>query len=327
MDGESHTGSDPADDARQRELATRLAATEGVASRSDLTSWGYTTQTIERLLRHRLLRRVAHGAYVEAATYAKAGRQEQHRLRTLALLRSRPALAASRLSAAVVWKLPVAPAGLGRVHLSRPGGSATHKRAGYTVHGGFVVPATVVEVHGVRVECLAVAVIWVAIMQGVTSGVAVADWALHRGMTTQDELADWLERMRRVPYLAMARRAVQLADGRSESPGESRLRMVLLALGYVVEPQWRVHTSNGAVIAVVDFYLPELGVVVEFDGAVKYTRGRAEDGALVVFAEKQREDRIRRLGYGVVRVVWADLDHPDGIRHAIAAAAQVATVR
>jgi hypothetical protein len=30
----------------------------------------------------------------------------------------------------------------------------------------------------------------------------------------------------------------------------------------------------------------------------------------VVWLEKRREDRIRRLGHPVERVVWADLDRP-----------------
>ena len=47
-------------------------------------------------------------------------------------------------------------------------------------------------------------------------------------------------------------------------------------------------------------------VIVEFDGAVKYKTG---DGA-VLFQEKQREDRLRELGFEVVRVIWSELDRP-----------------
>lgn len=47
-------------------------------------------------------------------------------------------------------------------------------------------------------------------------------------------------------------------------------------------------------------------MVIEFDGLVKY----AGSGADALIAEKRREDRLRDLGYEVVRVTWADLAHP-----------------
>ncbi len=46
-------------------------------------------------------------------------------------------------------------------------------------------------------------------------------------------------------------------------------------------------------------------VVLEFDGLVKYDTGTALVG------EKRREDRLRALGFEVVRIIWADLDRPE----------------
>ena len=59
-------------------------------------------------------------------------------------------------------------------------------------------------------------------------------------------------------------------------------------------------------------------MVIEFDGQVKYGRsaderdpfGRRLPGPDVLWQEKRREDRLRELGYEVVRVVWSDLDSP-----------------
>ena len=57
-------------------------------------------------------------------------------------------------------------------------------------------------------------------------------------------------------------------------------------------------------------------MVVEFDGQTKYG-----DGAVgTVVAEKWREDRIRELGYIVVRVSWTDLAHPKRTAQRIRAA-------
>ena len=60
-------------------------------------------------------------------------------------------------------------------------------------------------------------------------------------------------------------------------------------------------------IGCVDFYWRHLGLVGEFDGHVKYRnavylRGRLPEE--VVIAEKQREDRIRRVTKGFVRWDW-----------------------
>jgi very-short-patch-repair endonuclease len=54
-------------------------------------------------------------------------------------------------------------------------------------------------------------------------------------------------------------------------------------------------------------------VLVEFDGATKYAAGDRR----ALFAEKQREDALRRAGWVVVRLVWADLDHPERVRNRV----------
>ena len=108
------------------------------------------------------------------------------------------------------------------------------------------------------------------------------------------------------------------ADPSAESPGETLLRVLLLELGVDVVPQYFI-MDGSVVVARVDFYLPSLRVVVEFDGLVKYD-GR--DGKEALAAEKRREERIRGLGYGVARVVWADLFIPGRVAALVRAAAQ-----
>ena len=73
-------------------------------------------------------------------------------------------------------------------------------------------------------------------------------------------------------------------------------------------------------MARVDFLVTGTNVVVEFDGRMKYDSG--DPG--ILWAEKKREDALRRLGYVVVRLTWADLERPGAalakVRSAIAAA-------
>ena len=85
--------------------------------------------------------------------------------------------------------------------------------------------------------------------------------------------------------------------------------MILHAAHLPWESQRVISDADGAVLARVDFVVGEC-VVVEFDGAMKYA-GAAGRDALV--REKAREDALRELGFEVVRITWADLDHPERI--------------
>ena len=74
-------------------------------------------------------------------------------------------------------------------------------------------------------------------------------------------------------------------------------------------PQVEVRDARGVVVARVDWLVEGTRVVVEFDGKVKFADG---DPARL-WAEKKREDRLRALGYTVVRITWADLERPGAV--------------
>ncbi len=99
--------------------------------------------------------------------------------------------------------------------------------------------------------------------------------------------------------------AVELAEPLTESPGETRTRLVLntLHLG-PVQPQVKIYDDAG-LIGRVDFLLVKHRAVVEFDGLSKYGANNAQEA---IIAEEVREDRLRALGYGIARVVWKDFD-------------------
>ena len=63
-----------------------------------------------------------------------------------------------------------------------------------------------------------------------------------------------------------------------------------------------------------DFLVSGTRVLVEFDGRLKYSDRDS------LFAEKQREDRIRSLGFEVVRITWSDLRDPARVRRLVDAA-------
>lgn len=136
--------------------------------------------------------------------------------------------------------------------------------------------------------------------------------ALRLQVTTMTELDRWMHELERTPGMVSARRAVAQASPTAESPGESRCRLILIQLGLSVVPQFTIRDPHGRFIGRVDFFLPDLGVVVEFDGDSKYAVA-AGGAQQALIAEKGRENAIRRLGYGIVRVTWKDLQDPQTI--------------
>jgi hypothetical protein len=103
-------------------------------------------------------------------------------------------------------------------------------------------------------------------------------------------------------------RVLEFADARAESVGESVSRVTMAELGLPAPVlQHRFFDADGF-IGTVDFWWPELGVIGEFDGRVKYFDPRMSRGdpAAVVYREKYREDRLRGLGPRVVRWGWPE---------------------
>jgi very-short-patch-repair endonuclease len=153
------------------------------------------------------------------------------------------------------------------------------------------------------------------------------DGALRAGRTTRQEIDELLGRMRHTPGLSTARAALDLADGLAESPGESRLRVLLTRLGIEFVAQHWVRTSAGRHYRV-DFYLPALGVVLEYDGRVKYAGDAAgldgdRSGQEALLAEKRREDDLRLDGFGVGRVTASGLT-ARAVRQTVSAAGRQA---
>lgn len=224
--------------------------------------------------------------------------------------------------------LPLLDADVSRIHVdhTEPLGN-TRRHPTVTVHT-YPGPDLVTEHRGLLTVEPNTAV-GTALLSSLPSGVMAADAALHRELVTPESLRAAVERHTRTPGVARARRVVELADGRAESPGESRLRLILLDLGFRAVPQFVVR-EGGRVVARVDFYLPELGVVLEFDGLLKYratSRDPAGKSSDVVIAERTRERRIRRLGYGVGRVTWKELGDPRVIEREIREAAAQADLQ
>jgi hypothetical protein len=145
-----------------------------------------------------------------------------------------------------------------------------------------------------------------------TDAVVAIDAAIQRRQVRRSQLAAAVLRQSHWRGIGEAGRALHLADGRAESPLETRGRLAFLAAGLPLpELQVDLYGPHGFV-GRVDAWFDEPGIAVEFDGLVKYTdpyRGRTP--AQVLWDEKRREDLIRDLDVPVVRVVQEDLPRLD----------------
>lgn len=287
-------------------LRAHLDQHGGVVSSRAATRLGLSGNDLRGLVRAGHLTRVARGAYVETRLMQGVSPQEHHRRRTIGIVVSRHGrLAACHQSAAVLHGLPVLDRDLETVHTvhAQEGQTGSRRLDTYRIYP-YPGADALTRRDGVLTVRPALAVLGTSMRAGLWSGQVAADAAVRSRITTTDELRGWLERMPRHPGIARARRVVEQADGRSESAGESILRLLLADLGYLAVPQHTVTDAAGRFVARVDFYLPQLDVVVEFDGMVKYA---GKDGKDALEAERRRERRIRGLGHGVARIVWADL--------------------
>ena len=145
-----------------------------------------------------------------------------------------------------------------------------------------------------------------AIDNGMAQGVVSADAALHAGLVTVEQLEGQVGNCASWPRASRATSMLAFVDARSESVGESRTRLALAIGGIEVIPQVTITDDRGEFVARVDFLVAGTKIIVEFDGKVKYESGDPD----VLWREKKREDALRRLGYVVVRLTWADLERP-----------------
>ena len=160
--------------------------------------------------------------------------------------------------------------------------------------------------QGLLVTTAARTVVDLARFRPYAEGVAIADAALHLGLTTNAQLIAVRDACRTWPGINRATKVIEAADAAAESPLESRSR-VAFALGGLPTPvlQAVILLRNGG-RARVDFLWAQWRVIGEADGRLKIQR--PED----LWAEKLREDALRELGYEVVRWTWDEIvNHPE----------------
>lgn len=281
----------------------RLVARGGLLSIADADRLGIDRRELARFARQGEITRLARGWY----TPETGGRAEQmHALRAVAGSLGHPGWVISHHSGLIVRDIPTFRTPLQTVRFvatKEPRRTPT----GVVVRPRGSMPLEQVTVGPHEVPCLTVAtcIVHSGLVGTAVSALVSADAALAAGRTTRADIGAAVEEAAGHRGIRAVRRALEWADPRHESPGESRLAFALHHLGYAFTPQVWIGGDR------VDALLDDVPVVLEFDGALKY------DGRADLVREKRREDRIRARGYEFVRRGWGDVGDLDALDRAI----------
>ena len=290
--------------------------------------------------------RVRTGVYYSKPAWLALKPWERYAATVAAVAASDPAVGFCYLTALRVWRLP-SPRVPDQIHILTPSPHKAGKvppttRAARDPKTGLTGledlraygiarhhwEADIVQARGFGVTSLVQTVMDCIVRLELPAAVAVADNVLG----SQREEGEGLTRMdlqqasASLASVAKRRRVLEvleLADEAAESVGESRSRALIHILALPAPVLQRSFYDHEGFIARTDFFWPDHGVIGEFDGDAKYL----DDDLLgvrssreIVLAEKKREDRLRALGYTVVRWDWKAVTDPEVLRLKLAGA-------
>ena len=279
---------------------------------------GVTGHELERGLRDGTLVRLRRGVLVVGDAYAALDDRGRHAWRAGAHLAAlKPPAAASHGTAALLFGLPVLWP-VHRVEVTSPVATPS-ARADIVLRKGPLPEHHRGSVDGIAVTTIARTVVDCARTRPLGQAMVVADAALHRGLLTREQLAALVRGTAGWPGAPRARRVAGAAQP-AESPGETLLRLDLAALGVLDVQVQAVLAGHSGRCYRVDLLIVRLGVIAEFDGAVKYGGLDGRPGTDALLAEKDREDDLRLAGWGVLRARWAELGNLERLRRKLDAA-------
>lgn len=148
-----------------------------------------------------------------------------------------------------------------------PPGTTPPRRAGCIAHQAAIPAADIATIHGIPVTTGQRTALDLARLRPRVEAIVAVDLLAHRGLCDVARLGAMVPALRHQRGVRQLREVVRLADPRSESPMETRLRLVLVDGGLPTpEVQWEVLDGYGFVVARFDLAYPKKLVAIEYDG-------------------------------------------------------------
>ena len=162
-------------------------------------------------------------------------------------------------------------------------------------------PDEACEIRGLPATSAARTVADIARTGYTVDAVVTIEHALRSAFVEVGALEQWAECHPRHRGVAGLFRALALAEVRSESPMETRLRVLLIDAG-LPRPcvQATVRDEHVGFVARPDLSYPDSKLAIEYDGATHRERIAADD---------RRQNRLTDAGYRVLRFTAADVLH------------------
>jgi len=235
---------------------------------------------------------------VGPAIYAPASRIDHTMVRLEAAASRVPAVAAfSGLSAAWLHGLDVD--GCHPIEVIVPKGNKVSGRAGMRVYRSALPDAEATVLQGLRATGVLRTLEDICRRLPLVEATVIVDAALQSGLTELDLFDSWARSRRGGRGLVNLRAVAASAEPKSESPMETRLRMVLV-LGGLPRPEAQVpiHDERGLFVGRPDLYYRDCKLGIEYDGGI-HRESLAEDN--------RRQNRLLEAGVTLLRFTAADV--------------------
>jgi hypothetical protein len=306
------------------ELSRLLATQNSCFTRAQALRSGLSPDETRRHLEHGDWHAIRRGVYVDNELWHAADEQKRAVLELQAVaLKTDSPVVGSHTTAAAVLGIELWEPSTEWVHVTRPD-AAGRREAGVWHHEATLPESEILERSGLLVtspvrtalddarsgidlEHAVVAVDSALRVSGATFEARAA--AQREAVQAHLSRADW-------SGARTAGAAVAFSDSRSGSVGESRARVAFGVAGLPPPlTQVLVYDQWGNLVGIADFVFEEQRTIVEFDGRAKYGLDGLTPEAVGerLWAEKLRAQELERLGWEVVRIVWADLYRLDRI--------------
>ena len=184
--------------------------------------------------------------------------------------------------------------------VTAPRAAGVRARAGMQIHRDELRPSDVVRRQGVLVTSALRTCFDLVRRLPLVEGVVAADAMLHRRLIQMPDLLAYIRASPGSRGVRQARKVAELADARSESPMESRLRMIIVRAGLPrPEVQEPLLDADHRVLARPDLAYPSARLGIEYDGAT-HRVSLVEDN-------RRQNMLLRRFGIVLLRYTASDV--------------------